>query len=281
MGFTLNQHEQEKQIKRLQQKEDHDTTDYESLENLPEINSVELKGNKSLSDLGIQGVLTFDDVPTDNSNNPVKSNGIYDSEKDIYAVMGEMGAKNLIQYPYYETTKSQYNIDYTSDDDGVITATGTATGTANMYLTPMSDYAKTLPLKKGRYCVSMPNDKGVTLRVGTTDSSGTATNIGVIDGSTDFIFEVNDESLHYHFIIQTLSGSILGDGVTLKPMLRLASDTDNTYQPYAKTNKQLTDAITAITPHILPDAPTTDGSYNLKVTVTSGEAAYSWEAVTP
>lgn len=29
------------------------TTDYEALENLPEINSVELKGNKSLSDLGI------------------------------------------------------------------------------------------------------------------------------------------------------------------------------------------------------------------------------------
>lgn len=34
------------------------TSDYEDLENLPKINSVELKGNKSLADLGIQGKLT-------------------------------------------------------------------------------------------------------------------------------------------------------------------------------------------------------------------------------
>ena len=81
------------------------TTDYEALENLPEINSVELKGNKSLADLGIasattvsgildgasidsfadvetaldgkQDTLTFDNMPTENSTNPVKSGGIY------------------------------------------------------------------------------------------------------------------------------------------------------------------------------------------------------------
>lgn len=80
------------------------TTDYEDLNNLPKINSVELKGNKSLSDLGIasaqsvsnitngqninnfagvesalsnkQDTLTFDNVPTANSNNPVKSGGV-------------------------------------------------------------------------------------------------------------------------------------------------------------------------------------------------------------
>lgn len=140
------------------------TTDYEDLNNLPKINSVELKGDKSLADLGIasasavsdilngtdidsfgdvekalagkadltdlapafstetayavgkyvsyggniykctsahsagawaagdftlvavgseletkQDILTFDDTPTDGSNNPVKSNGIYDA----------------------------------------------------------------------------------------------------------------------------------------------------------------------------------------------------------
>lgn len=53
------------------------TTDYEQLSNLPKINSVELKGNKSLDELSIQGTLTFDDVPTLNSNNPVKSGGVY------------------------------------------------------------------------------------------------------------------------------------------------------------------------------------------------------------
>ena len=55
-------------------------------------------------------------------------------------------------------------------------------------------------------------------------------------------------------------------------MLRLASDTDNTYQPYAKTNKQLTDEIVTK----IPDAPTTDGTYNLRVTVVNGTPTYSW-----
>ena len=53
------------------------TSDYEELSNLPKINSVELKGNKSLNDLGIQSKLTFDDVPTSNSDNPVKSGGVF------------------------------------------------------------------------------------------------------------------------------------------------------------------------------------------------------------
>lgn len=53
MGFTLNQLEQERQIRKLQKKENKDTKDYEQLSNLPKINNVELKGDKTTSDLGI------------------------------------------------------------------------------------------------------------------------------------------------------------------------------------------------------------------------------------
>jgi hypothetical protein len=53
MGFTLNQLEQERQIRKLQKKEDKDTSNYEQLSNLPKINNVELKGDKTTSDLGI------------------------------------------------------------------------------------------------------------------------------------------------------------------------------------------------------------------------------------
>lgn len=55
------------------------TTNYNNLSNKPQINSVTLEGNKSLSDLGIQGALTFDSTPTDGSSNPVTSDGIYDA----------------------------------------------------------------------------------------------------------------------------------------------------------------------------------------------------------
>lgn len=61
------------------------TTDYDDLNNKPQIGGVTLSGNKSASDLGLatttdlagkQDTLTFDDVPTTNSNNPVKSGGV-------------------------------------------------------------------------------------------------------------------------------------------------------------------------------------------------------------
>ena len=53
------------------------TTDYEQLTNKPKVNGVELSGDKSASQLGLQSALTFDDTPTEGSSNPVKSGGEY------------------------------------------------------------------------------------------------------------------------------------------------------------------------------------------------------------
>ena len=72
MGFTLNQLEQERQIRKLQKKEDKDTSNYEQLSNLPKINNVELKGDKTTGDLGINadnvmmsdGVKSVEDILT-------------------------------------------------------------------------------------------------------------------------------------------------------------------------------------------------------------------------
>ena len=62
------------------------TSDYTDLDNKPQINGVTLTGNKSLSQLGIQSELAFDNTPTQNSNNPVKSSGVYDAINGITEV---------------------------------------------------------------------------------------------------------------------------------------------------------------------------------------------------
>lgn len=49
---------------------------YTALTNKPRINNVELNGNKTSADLGLQTTLTFDDEPTAGSNRPVRSKGI-------------------------------------------------------------------------------------------------------------------------------------------------------------------------------------------------------------
>lgn len=59
------------------------TTDYEQLTNLPKVNGVELKGNKSASQLGLQDALTFDDTPTKGSTNPVTSGGVFNELNTI------------------------------------------------------------------------------------------------------------------------------------------------------------------------------------------------------
>ena len=53
------------------------TDNYNELSNKPSINGTVLSGNKSLDNLGAQAKLTFDSAPTENSENPVKSGGVY------------------------------------------------------------------------------------------------------------------------------------------------------------------------------------------------------------
>ena len=55
------------------------TDSYNDLENKPQINSVTLSGNKTLSALGIQAELTIDSAPTEDSTNPVESGGVYEA----------------------------------------------------------------------------------------------------------------------------------------------------------------------------------------------------------
>ena len=56
---------------------------YADLPDKPSINGNQLSGNKTGAQLGLQNTLTFDNVPTANSNNPVKSGGVYASDEAI------------------------------------------------------------------------------------------------------------------------------------------------------------------------------------------------------
>ena len=193
-----------------------------------------------------QDTLTFDDTPTDGSNNPVKSNGIYDSEKDIYAVMGEMGAKNLIPYPYTDTTEIVNDVTFTDNGDGSITVNGKASVNTDFQIRARvtDPIAK---LVKNKYTLSgAPSGGGNTsfdLRIGDT-VNGSWHSLGY-DLGNGVTFELDNDVVGVGIGIR-IAKDYVCDNLTFKPMLRLASDTDNTYQPYAKTNKQLTDDVVSL-----------------------------------
>lgn len=357
MGFTLNQHEQEKQIKRLQQKEDHDTTDYESLENLPEINGVELKGNKSLSDLGIQGdsleaaggeILTLDPTSEglalltkaygmsvqDGTPTPSSPVDIESAKVNLTSTHGQDShnvTTDLTLRAIEATSSDAYNLvrdgkyyiadtlDYTEDDGFVVTrrikhlaidpndAAVSGLGTNNQrFSVPLNQKCINMFLSnrfvKSSYDLSM--SFGEARVGGDSNFIVMGDNEKVFETLNDFKTWLTNNPAIFDLICQTPTTEPITTAQALALLGLKTYDESTTISSqaepactvaveYAKEklgavaltayNKAVADGlnIAAITPHILPDAPTTDGSYNLNVTVTSGEAAYRWEAVTP
>lgn len=78
-------------------------------------------------------------------------------------------------------------------------------------------------------------------RLGSVDgSSGSVQETG---SGVTFDFLNNDSGTRGWIGISIASGTNITTAVNFKPMIRLASDTDDTYAPYAKTNKELTEDV--------------------------------------
>lgn len=91
------------------------TDNYNELNNKPSINGTVLSGNKSLDNLGIQAKLTFDSAPTEDSENPVESGGVYsalagkqDTISDLSTIRsGAAAGATAIQPTALETALAQ------------------------------------------------------------------------------------------------------------------------------------------------------------------------------
>lgn len=166
--------------------------------------------------------------------------------QQIYADMGVIGAKNLLD-PNLQTG-SLLTVTVTNSN-GVINLNGIATGTTdNNFAIKVRDLtAKHIYLPKGDYIFSAEGiEKGVV--VGTTynnaftpiarNNDGDSVKFSITD-STRSDYKLNDGSVLIALYITIKAGKIYNNQ-KVYPMVRLASDTDPTYQPYAETNLQLT-----------------------------------------
>lgn len=157
------------------------------------------------------------------------------------------GAKNQLPYPYTHTTKTENGLTFTDLGNGKVTVSGTATAETTFYL----DHANAFADKDaGTYILSGCPEGGnrssgyfleISGRATASDNWTTiATDIG--EGAT---FTITTEMLSWvsiHVFIRVRSGKAISTPITYAPMIRLASIQDDTWVPYAKTNKELTDA---------------------------------------
>ena len=138
--------------------------------------------------------------------------------------------KNLIPYPYRETTNTMNGITFTDNGDGTVTASGTATATASFIL-----------------CDNLVLDDGDYILTGDMDSETAYGNSAIlfnenniISGTAHWNYGINapcnftvDNYTINSLRIRIPAGATVSD-LTFKPMLRLADVTDSTYEPYTK-----------------------------------------------
>ena len=157
-----------------------------------------------------------DIVSLDNAQNTVKS------------VKAQLANKNLLPYPYAETTKTVKGITFTDNGDGTITATGTVEkGQANFYLYQVGNFT----VKKGTYRLSGCPSGGIVggnihYALVLLGEDGMSRGMDLGDGITvTFSTDVN-----LGIVIGIWSG-ITVENLVFKPQLELGT-TATAYTPY-------------------------------------------------
>ena len=185
-----------------------------------------------------QDSLTFDNAPTKNSNNVVKSGGIYSTVDNVYKMMGENGTKNLL--PSSNSSGTRLGITFTKQNDGSWIAKGSTTSSSATYwdiINPSVPFT----LKPGKYILSSGANLTSEIELVLDDiTSGSQVRIATLISEKEVAFTLNTETTIKCYMWVKDTTTLPTEGIHYYPMIRLASDTDSTYQPYTMTNQQLT-----------------------------------------
>lgn len=136
----------------------------------------------------------------------------------------KVSRKNLIPYPYAETTKTENGITFTDNGDGTITANGTPTNNAVFYL------SFDTPIKAGKYTLSgCPQGGGWdTYLIALNYTSGDEA-VGGIRDLGDGALQEFTEPTTCQFYILIFSGATVNN-LTFKPQFEKGTATP--YAPY-------------------------------------------------
>lgn len=145
---------------------------------------------------------------------------------------GIPSSKNLLPYPYNNTTKTTYGVTWTDNGDGTISMSGTRTSTSSKTFN-LTASTSTLSLPVGTYILSgCPAGGGsstyrITLSKASSGSSSYS-NVGY-DTGAGLEFTVTSATDTYRVVIYWYQEN--ANGYVFKPMIRKSTDPDG-YIPY-------------------------------------------------
>lgn len=160
---------------------------------------------------------------------------------------GVLGAKNLLENTGVAETIN--GITFTLNSDGSVTAQGTPTGiTRYSFTRKVNNEMDKLPselvgksvIVSGGY---IQNNGTLEISCITRNSSGQdIVDHAPTNGAKERQFTIESNAVYIRiYAIFDRNENHTPVNVTMKPMLRLASDPDDTYQPYAMTNRELSE----------------------------------------
>ena len=183
--------------------------------------------------IGLRGGDGYADVTA--TGNPVQLDGLQGgvpfSEMVVSGdnIIGQdltvsVSGKNLIPYPYVNTTKTINGITFTDNGDGTITANGTATALANFALV-----WKNLHIPKGTYTIS-GCPKGGNVNTGFFIVCGTDSIRYAADTGNGGTFTISEDTNDFTFSIRINSG-VTVDNLVFRPQLEIGT-VATAYEPY-------------------------------------------------
>jgi hypothetical protein len=167
---------------------------------------------------------------------------IPEGELALWKAQNVLGAKNLLRFPYASASQTNNGVEFTVNNDGSIVINGAATADTIFALASNVHGTSRETLLK---CGSMILSGGVSddIYINFWNAKGDGGNVASKTNSATITFE--NQSAGFNIVIIVKSGAV-ADNITMYPMLRLASDPDDTWTPYAPSNKDLYDMVRAL-----------------------------------
>lgn len=177
-----------------------------------------------------------------------------------------VSGKNLISYPYYETTKTINGITFSDNGDGTITVNGTATAKSNFWLYPINkDFMGLCDGIKytlsGNSCVT----GDIQLSLGQYSGTKWVSAVNDIGNGKTFNISHNSNYDNLSLSIYVAAGAVL-ENIIIHPQIELGN-TATDYEPYHGSTTTITPDSN---PYIVPNDIRQQEGLNV-VSVSEGE----------
>lgn len=206
--------------------------------------------------------LTDTDITTPANNDGLVYDATAQKWENKPVVTGDLwaqnGAHNLCPFPYYSGgTQIIANLTITVGSKGEMTASGASDGDGNFIF-----YSGTL--KKNTYkCKFKGTFTGDNLVLRLYDSTADII-IGDVSGNNEITFQVDATNENHNFALYINWTGAQSITISGRPLLKLASDPTDDDTPYAMTNEELTDGLSAKADNYIHDASTDSYIFTMK-----------------